>query len=89
VADVGAVERALGQLLELREVLVSALLEGLCSALMPSFCTSSAACLFTPVWSVIMRSAKSLTSFDFARSFARFPASMSTWFAVTTIPAIC
>ena len=54
-----------------------------------SLVTRSVADLLTPVWSVIINSAKALTSLLVDRDFASFPASMSTWLAVTTIDAIC
>src|SRR6478752_7015571 len=51
--------------------------------------TSSTACLFTPVWSVTICCANILTSAFDVFDAASFPASISTWFAVTTIDAIC
>src|SRR6202162_3414339 len=54
-----------------------------------SLVTRSTADLFTPVWSVIIRSANFLTSALADVDCASLPASISTWLAVTTIDAIC
>src|SRR6476661_2190325 len=68
----------------LRDLLVS-----LGSGLTCSFLTRSVADLLTAVWSVTICLPNWRTSLDLACFSASLPASMSTWFAVTTICAIC
>src|SRR5262245_5525612 len=63
-------------------------LVSLSSGLTLSFFTSAAAWLFTAVWSVIICWANLLTSLFLVLATASLPASISIWFAVTTIPAI-
>src|SRR5471032_1475161 len=65
------------------------LLVGLSSGLTLSFFTSAVACLLTPVWSVTIILPKALTSLLVPFDWASLPALMSTWFAVTTMCAIC
>src|SRR5207249_8635263 len=62
---------------------------GLSSGLSFSLAARSVADLLTPVWSVTIIFPNAWTSLLVDLDSASLPASMSTWFAVTTIAAIC
>ncbi len=94
VIDVCLVERRAIQLAQRCEILIAAALQALARRIalgrdmqlrdelgLPDW--------FAPLWAVIMSCAKSRTDCVFEVDFASWPASMSTWLAVTPMAAIC